>query len=70
MSRICFGVLSAIVSCVVMSQPLAADDPAAAVGQLAPDFTATGIDGVEFTLAGKLEAGDKNIVLVFSRANW
>jgi len=53
-----------------MSQSVIADEPAAVVGQPAPDFTVTGLDDMEFTLAQKLEAGDKNIVLVFSRANW
>jgi hypothetical protein len=41
----------------------------AALGKLATDFTATGIDGKEFTLSQKV-AGGKNIVLMFSRAHW
>ena len=41
----------------------------AKVGQQAPDFTATGIDGKQFKLSDR--AGkDKNIILMFSRANW
>ena len=42
----------------------------AKVGQAAPDFTATGIDGKEFKLSEKLKSGEKNIVLLFSRASW
>jgi len=48
----------------------AADDEPAVVGKPAPDFTATGIDGKEFKLSDKLSGGDRNIVLIFSRANW
>ena len=59
------------VSCLwLLSAVCCADDAAkVAVGKPAPDFTATGIDGKEFTLAERL-AGGKNIVLMFSRAHW
>jgi hypothetical protein len=40
------------------------------VGKPAPDFTVTGIDGEQFKLSDKLKAGDKNIALMFSRAQW
>lgn len=40
------------------------------VGQAAPDFTVTGIDGKQFSLSDKLKAGDRHIVLLFSRASW
>lgn len=39
------------------------------VGKKAPDFVMTGIDGKEFKLSDKT-GKDKNIVLMFSRANW
>lgn len=41
----------------------------AEVGKKAPDFTATGSDGKPFKLSEKI-GRDKNIVLLFSRANW
>ena len=41
----------------------------AVVGQPAANFTVTGIDGKEFQLSDKL-AGEKNLVLMFSRAHW
>jgi peroxiredoxin len=40
-----------------------------AVGQPAPDFTVTGIDGKSFKLSDKTKAG-KNVALMFSRAHW
>lgn len=40
------------------------------VGSPAPDFVATGIDGKPFKLSEKLASGEKNIVLLFSRAHW
>jgi hypothetical protein len=49
---------------------VAADgDGKVAVGKKAPDFVMTGIDGREFKLTDKI-GKDKNIVLMFSRANW
>ena len=47
-----------------------AKDAKAAIGQPAPNFTATGIDGKKFQLSDKLKSGRKNVVLIFSRANW
>ena len=41
----------------------------AAIGKPAPDFSATGIDGKQFTLGEKTASG-KNVVLMFSRAHW
>ncbi len=48
-----------------------AQDPTnnVAVGQAAPDFTVTGIDGNRFKLSDKTKAG-KNVALMFSRAHW
>lgn len=40
------------------------------VGQPAPDFVVIGVDGKPFKLSEKLSGGDKNIVLLFSRAHW
>ncbi|HAD62137.1 MAG TPA: hypothetical protein DCG12_23100 [Planctomycetaceae bacterium] len=40
------------------------------VGRKAPDFEMTGIDGKKFKLSDKLKSGRKNVVLIFSRANW
>ena len=58
-------------SCLLLSGAvcMADESPKAAVGKPAPDFTATGIDGKEFTLSKKVSGG-KNIVLMFSRAHW
>ena len=36
----------------------------------APDFTMSGLDGKPFKLSEKLKSGEKNIVLLFSRAHW
>ena len=59
---VCLTVLTSIVS---------ADEVATVeVGKSAPDFVATGIDGKTFKLSDKLKAGDRNIALIFSRANW
>ncbi len=41
-----------------------------AKGMRAPDFTATDADGKPFKLSERLAKGDKNIVLIFSRASW
>lgn len=40
------------------------------VGERAPDFSVTGIDGEPFKLSEKLAGGKKNIVLLFSRGHW
>ncbi len=55
------------ITCIV-----AADEapPKVEVGKPAPDFTVTGIDGKTFKLSDKLKSGEKNIVLMFSRASW
>ncbi|RMF40226.1 MAG: hypothetical protein D6753_12115 [Planctomycetota bacterium] len=39
------------------------------VGDRAPDFSVTGIDGKQFSLSDKLKSG-KHLVLIFSRAHW
>lgn len=41
-----------------------------AVGEPAPDFTIQGIDGKTFTLSDRLGDGERNVVLLFSRAHW
>ncbi len=46
---------------------LAADE--IKVGQAAPDFEVTGIDGKSFKLSDKTKAG-KHVALMFSRAHW
>jgi hypothetical protein len=59
-------------SCLLMFGNVCLADEAvkeAAVGKPAPDFSATGIDGEQFTLSEKTASG-KNIVLMFSRAHW
>lgn len=38
-------------------------------GEPAPDFTMTGIDGKSFKLSERI-GKDKNIIIMFSRANW
>ncbi len=45
-----------------------AEDPVQ-IGQPAPDFTMTGIDGKEFKLSDITNSG-KNVALIFSRAHW
>ena len=40
------------------------------VGDDAPDFEVTGIDGEKFKLSEKIGNDGKNVVLLFSRANW
>ncbi|MEQ9409010.1 MAG: hypothetical protein RIK87_14835 [Fuerstiella sp.] len=48
-----------------------ADEPQTIkVGQSAPDFTVTGIDGQPLRLSEQLKSGQKHVVLMFSRANW
>ena len=41
-----------------------------AVGDKSPDFEVTGIDGKPFSLSERLADGERNIVLLFSRAHW
>lgn len=48
---------------------LADDGDKVEVGKKAPNFVMTGIDGKEFKLSDKI-GKDKNVVLMFSRANW
>jgi hypothetical protein len=55
--------------CVEMSQSVSADESAAVIGQTAPDFTATGIDEMEFNFPRKLKLGDRDIMLVFGPAS-
>ncbi|MEO2034975.1 MAG: hypothetical protein ABGZ35_23080 [Planctomycetaceae bacterium] len=62
-----------LMGCVLLAMSpavFAEDIMEATVGQATPDFTATGIDGKKFTLSDKLKAGERNIVLLFSRASW
>jgi|GEM_PF-648612 len=66
----CRSILSVLLTCIATGHAVVGEDTVAVVGKPAPDFTATGIDGKEFTLAERLESGDRNTVLVFSRANW
>jgi len=49
-----------------------ADEPLKKIemGQAAPDFIVTGIDGKPFKLSDKLKSEKQNVVLIFSRANW
>ena len=58
--------------CMAVLNSFAAADEVATieVGKSAPDFVATGIDGKTFKLSDKLKTGDRNIALIFSRANW
>ena len=44
-------------------------DTAVQVGNAAPDFVVTGIDGSEFKVLEKL-GKNKHVVLMFSRAHW
>lgn len=62
--------LAAVVCLTAGSVATADESPQVAVGKAAPDFTATGIDNKPFKLSEKLSSGDKNIVLLFSRAHW
>ena len=66
-----FRVLS-LVTCLALTASGLADEKAAPakVGSKAPDFTIKGIDGKDIKLSEKLKGGDKNVVLLFSRANW
>jgi len=55
----------------LLTSTSAADEmPKVEVGKPAPDFSMTGIDGKMFKLSDKLKVGDRNVVLMFSRANW
>ena len=40
------------------------------VGKQAPNFSVTGVDGKSVELKNRLEGGKRNVVLIFSRANW
>lgn len=64
------AILSAAAMLACCSVSFADEVPAMQVGQQAPDFTATGLDGKTFRLSDKLKPGRKNIALMFSRANW
>lgn len=61
--------LSVSCLCLLSAVCTAVDLTKVEIGKPAPNFTATGLDGKDFTLSEKL-AGGKNIVLMFSRAHW
>lgn len=65
MKRYVFPLILMLVSSICVAQ-----DNRIKVGSPAPDFVATGIDGKAFRLSEKLADGDKNIILLFSRAHW
>ncbi len=50
--------------------PVFADEGTVEPGKIAPDFTATALDGKKFKLTDKLQGGKKNVALMFSRAHW
>ena len=56
----------------VFPKTIPADEntPLLKVGQKAPDFKITGIDGKPIELKKKLQDERHNVVLIFSRANW
>lgn len=62
--------LAALIIFAVSSVVSGDEPPKVRVGQPAPDFTVTGIDGKTFKLSDKLDKGKKNVCLMFSRANW
>jgi len=64
------SVLSAVAALAAI-HPAVADEPKpVAVGEEAPDFTVTGIDGKEFKLSDRIGQKERNVVLLFSRAHW
>ncbi len=78
MRRIFWTVTLALTTCpmalmqhVALAQDvaLAQEEKKVELGQKAPDFTAIGIDEVSFQLSDRVGKG-KNVVLMFSRANW
>ena len=65
----CLAVLTAV--CVSLTTAALADDSKPLeIGDKAPDFVVTGIDGKEFKLSERLSSGEGNVVLLFSRAHW
>lgn len=57
------------VGCLLLLATVCSAEDQVAVGQPAPDFTVTGIDGSEFKLSD-VTADGKHVALMFSRAHW
>lgn len=59
-----------VAMCLLGLSTTALAEDVAEINKKAPDFTATGIDGKTFKLSDKIGKDNKNVVLLFSRANW